>query len=153
VLESRRAPDGAMRRRRSCPSCEGRFTTFERIEQEPLRVRKRSGRSERFDRDKLRAALVGASHKRNVDPRALDEIVIAVETEGRVSGGEIAAERIGEVCLEGLAELDHGAYLQFAGTLPDPVGEPRKYGERGLPSSVRVSEDAQRPTERASERS
>ena len=154
VLESRRAEDGAaLRRRRRCSECEHRFTTYERIEPGPLSVLKRSGRRQRFDRAKLHGALVRASHKRDVDPRALEAIVARVEHEGRDSGGEIGAERIGEICLEGLEPLDRGAFLQFAGTLPDPVGEPRKYGDRGLAGSVRKAEDAQRPTERASERS
>lgn len=154
VLESRRAEDGAaLRRRRRCTSCEHRFTTYERAEPAALTVLKRSGGRQRFDRAKLRAGLVRASHKRDVDPRALEAIVERVEREALAAGGEIGAERIGELCLEGLEPLDRGAFLQFAGTLPDPVGEPRKYGDRGLASSVRKAEDAQRPTERASERS
>jgi transcriptional regulator NrdR family protein len=54
-----------------------------------------------------------------VDPRRLSLIADAVEKEIRTAGGELSAARIGELCLEGLRELDHGAYLQFAGTLPD----------------------------------
>jgi len=153
VLESRRAADGATRRRRRCPSCEHRFTTFERIEAASLSVLKRDGRRQRFDRGKLRGALLRASHKRDVDPRALDEVVAGIEREGRAAGGEFSAERIGELCLEGLAPLDPGAFLQFAGTLPGPVPDPRKLGVRGLAGSVRKAEDAQRPPNRASERS
>ena len=119
----------------------------------PLSVVKRDGRRQRFDREKLQGALLRASHKRDVDPRALDEIVATVERDGAAAGGEISAERIGELCLAGLAPLDDGAFFQFAGTLPGPIPEPRKYGDRGMTSSVRVAEDAQRPTERASERS
>lgn len=84
-----------------------------------LQVVKRDGARQPFDRDKLRTALVRASHKRDVDPRRLDEIVEGVESEARDSGGELSAARIGELCLEGLAKLDRGAYLQFAGTLPE----------------------------------
>jgi transcriptional regulator NrdR family protein len=54
-----------------------------------------------------------------VDPRRLSLIADAVEKEARTAGGELEAARIGEICLDGLRQLDHGAYLQFAGTLPD----------------------------------
>jgi transcriptional repressor NrdR len=154
VLESRRADDGtALRRRRRCSECEHRFTTFERAESPGLMVVKRTGTRQRFDRAKLLGGLVRASHKRDVDPRQLEAIADEIERLGRADGGEISAERIGELCLAGLAPLDDGAFFQFAGTLPGPIPEPRKYGDRGMASSVRVAEDAQRPTERASERS
>jgi transcriptional repressor NrdR len=119
TLETRRVPDGAVRRRRECTSCGHRFTTYERAVPETLEVIKRDGRHQPFDRDKLRSALIRASHKRDVDPRRLEEIVDRVEREAREGGGELSAERIGEICLEGLQRLDRGAYLQFAGTLPD----------------------------------
>jgi transcriptional repressor NrdR len=119
TLETRRVPDGAVRRRRECTSCGHRFTTYERAVPETLEVIKRDGRQQPFDRDKLRSALIRASHKRDVDPRRLEEIVDRVEREAREGGGELSAERIGEICLEGLQRLDRGAYLQFAGTLPD----------------------------------
>jgi transcriptional repressor NrdR len=143
VLESRRAEEGAaLRRRRRCTKCEHRFTTYERPEPEPLQVIKRSGERQPFDRAKLRGGLVRASHKRDVDPRDLELIVDGIEEEGRAAEGELSAERIGQVCLEGLRKLDHGAYLQFAGTLPDEGGSPRNLRESEVPSSVRVGEDA-----------
>jgi ATP cone domain len=111
-------------------------------------VVKRSGGRQPFDRSKLRAALVRASHKRDVDPRELDLIVDRVEDATREAGGELEAERIGDLCLEGLGRLDRGAYLQFAGTLPDPSGNPRNLRSSGGPGSVRIEEDAQRPTQR-----
>jgi transcriptional repressor NrdR len=119
TLETRRVPDGAVRRRRECTSCGHRFTTYERAVPESLEVIKRDGSRQPFDRKKLRTALVRASHKRDVDPRRLEEIVEHVEAEVRRAGGVLSAARIGELCLEGLAKLDRGAYLQFAGTLPD----------------------------------
>lgn len=120
VLESRRADDGAaLRRRRRCPECEHRFTTFERSEPQPLTVVKRSGERQRFDRGKLLSGLVRASHKRDVDPRDLEAIVDRIEREGAEAAGELSAARIGELCLDGLEPLDRGAFLQFAGTLPD----------------------------------
>jgi transcriptional repressor NrdR len=124
VLESRRADAGATtRRRRVCSGCGHRFTTYERPEREPAWVLKRDGERQRFDRTKLRAALLRSTHKRQVSAddveRLVDQIAIAIET----GGGELAAERIGELCLAGLAELDHGAYLQFLGTLPSAPGD------------------------------
>lgn len=118
TLETRGSA-AAVRRRRECSSCGYRFTTYERAVPESLEVIKRDGHTQPFDRNKLQGALVRASHKRDVDPRRLEEIVERVEAEARGAGGRIAAARIGELCLDGLRELDHGAYLQFAGTLPD----------------------------------
>ena len=120
TLETRKADGGsAVRRRRQCTGCGHRFTTFERAVPETLEVIKRDGGRQPFDREKLRSGLVRASHKRDVDPRDLDLIVDHVEKEARAAGGELGAERIGELCLQGLRRLDRGAYLQFAGTLPD----------------------------------
>ena len=118
VSETRAAQGGAVRRRRNCPACGHRFTTFERLEPGPVTVRKRDGRSQRFDRVKLRAALLGAAHKRPVSAPDVERIVERIEAEGEAGGGEIEAERIVELCLIGLRELDPGAYLQYAGTLP-----------------------------------
>ena len=121
VLESRQAEDGAaIRRRRHCPRCGHRFTTYERRDPEPLFVRKRDGSRQRFDRTKLRAALLRATHKRQVSAADVEALVDRIELEIAAAGGELAAERIGEACLEGLRELDWGAYLQFLGTLPAP---------------------------------
>jgi transcriptional repressor NrdR len=119
ILETRRAEANAVRRRRQCSGCGHRFTTYERAVPEVVEVIKRDGSRQPFDREKLRSALVRASHKRDVDPRRLEEIVGRVEAEARDSGGRIGAARIGELCLDGLQKLDRGAYLQFAGTLPD----------------------------------
>lgn len=110
-----------MRRRRECASCATRFTTFERLTVERVYVHKRDGRRQPFDPAKLRDALVRAAHKRNVSAQDIHGIVAAVEAEATSAGGAIEAGRIGEICLERLAALDHGAYLQFAGTLPDPT--------------------------------
>jgi transcriptional repressor NrdR len=119
TLETRRVPDGAVRRRRECSSCGHRFTTYERAVPEALQVIKRDGSRQPFDREKLLRSLSGATHKRDVDPRRLTLIVDGVEKELRDNGGELEAARVGELCLDGLRRLDHGAYLQFAGTLPD----------------------------------
>ena len=149
VLETRSAEGGsATRRRRRCKECGRRFTSFERREPEPAWVVKRSGERQRFDRAKLRSGLVRASHKRDVDPRDLELIVERIEDEAEVSGGDLSTDRIGELCLEGLERLDRGAYLQFAGTLPDPDGNPRNHRDSSGPVSVRAKEEARRPTQR-----
>ena len=109
-------------------------------------VIKRDGARQPFDREKLLGGLLRASHKRDVDPRRLEEIASRIEAAGRAAGGEVAAERIGTMCLDGLAEIDRGAYLQFAGTLPDGPPDvsrnPRKHGTSGDTGSVRSAEDA-----------
>ena len=115
VRESRAAEDGAVvRRRRACPSCGHRFTTYERREQEPLFVRKRDGERQPFDRAKLRGGLARAAHKRPVEAAEIDRIVDAIVAEAIRAGGELPAPRIGEMCLEGLRRVDRVSYLQFA---------------------------------------
>jgi transcriptional repressor NrdR len=145
VLESRPAEDGgSVRRRRECSGCDRRFTTFERREPEPLYVTKRNGERQRFDRTKLRAALIRAAHKRPVSAVDLERLVDRIESVASDSGGELRAERIGGLCLDGLRDLDVGAYLQFAGTLAEPAsaisGQPAPDG------SVRLArEDSEFP--------
>ena len=145
VLESRGAEgSAAVRRRRQCPACGRRFTTYERREAEPAYVVKRDGGRQRFDRTKLRAALLNAAHKRPVTPDAIEAVVGRIEAEVIRAGGELAAQRIGDLCLAELRQLDPGAYLQFAGTLAEPEfaisGQPAGRG------SVRAErEDAKLP--------
>ena len=118
ILETRKAEAGAaLRRRRECASCGHRFTTYERAVPEALVVIKRDGHRQPFDREKLLRSLNRATHKRKLDPRKLGLLVDGVEREVRDAGGELSAARIGELCLDGLEEIDRGAYLQFAGTL------------------------------------
>jgi transcriptional repressor NrdR len=120
VLESRSAEAGAaVRRRRQCSSCGHRFTTYERYEQ-ALFVRKRNGSREPFDRAKLRDGLSRAAHKRPVTEVEIDAIADRVQTTLIEAGGELPSQAIGQLCLEGLGQVDRGAYLQFAGTLPSP---------------------------------
>jgi transcriptional repressor NrdR len=140
VLESRHAADrSAVRRRRECSACGHRFTTYERREPEPLFVRKRDGASERFDRTKLRAALLRAAHKRPVSAADVEDLVERIALAIETGGGELSAERIAELCLEGLAELDRGAYLQFAGTLPSASAE---FADREPAGSVRPKRES-----------
>lgn len=103
-----------MRRRRQCTGCGSRFTTYERHEVRTLFVRKRDGRIQPLDREKIRGGLARASHKRPVEPEAIEALVERIETEAVQTGGEIPAARVGELCLAGLKEIDQVAYLQFA---------------------------------------
>ena len=116
VKDSRPAEDGvAIRRRRVCPDCGGRFTTFERVQLRDLVVAKKSGRKVPFDRDKLMRSFDIALRKRNVDPerieRAVSGIVRQLESSGET---EIASDNIGELVMEALKALDDVAYVRFA---------------------------------------
>lgn len=116
VIDSRPWKDGAViRRRRECLSCSHRFTTYEQIEREDLRVIKRDGRYEPFDRKKLLGGLLKACEKRPVSreviEQATDKIVDDLEKKFE---GEIPATEIGEALMRSLRELDEVAYVRFA---------------------------------------
>jgi len=114
VVDSRLADEGAaIRRRRECLVCGRRYTTYERVEEVALFVRKRSGEVEPFDRAKLRAGIEHAATGR-LDTDTIDAIVVAVEEELRAAGGEVPSDRAGRAVLERLRNLDHVAYLRFA---------------------------------------
>src|SRR5690606_35791831 len=96
VVDSRTADDGsAIRRRRQCLACQFRFTTFERSEEQPLLVVKRSGERVPFDRTKVEAGLASAAKGRSLDPERLAEIVVVVEDRARLAGGEVTTAEIG----------------------------------------------------------
>ena len=116
VKDSRPTDDSAsIRRRRVCPDCGGRFTTFERVQLRELTVVKKSGRRVPFDRDKLIQSLEIALRKRPVEPERVERMVNGIVRQLE-SGGEsdIASERIGELVMEGLKALDGVAYVRFA---------------------------------------
>jgi transcriptional repressor NrdR len=114
VVDSRLAEEAvAIRRRRECLACGRRFTTYERVEEVVVLVRKRSGESEPFDRAKLRAGIASAGTGR-LDDETIDAVVLAVEEELRAEGGEVSSDRVGRAVLERLRGLDHVAYLRFA---------------------------------------
>lgn len=114
VVDSRVADEGAaIRRRRECLSCGRRYTTYERIEDVSLVVRKRSGAAEPFDRAKLRAGVERAASGR-LDDALLDRVVADVEEELRAQGNEVGSDQVGMAVLERLRALDHVAYLRFA---------------------------------------
>jgi transcriptional repressor NrdR len=115
VIDSRLTePGDAVRRRRRCPSCERRFTTYERYDQGPLYLRKRNGSRQPFERAKLLAGLERAAIKRPVEREQLEALVDRIVAELRAEGGTPAAERLGELALRGLKQLDRVAYVRFA---------------------------------------
>ena len=129
VKDSRPTDDSAsIRRRRVCPDCGGRFTTFERVQLRELMVTKRSGRRVAFDRDKLMRSLAIALRKRPVDAERVDRMVNGIVRQLESQGeSEIPSERIGELVMEGLKALDDVAYVRFASVYRD-FREARDFG-------------------------
>lgn len=113
VVDSRVAA-AATRRRRECPSCERRFTTYERYDEGPLHIRKRDGSRQPFEREKLLAGLDRAAIKRPIEREQLEAIVDRIVAELRSRGGVPEANDVGELALLGLRELDPVAYVRFA---------------------------------------
>ncbi len=116
VKDSRPTEDNsAIRRRRQCPNCGARFTTFERVQLRELTVLKSNDKRETFDRDKLLRSMTIALRKRPVDPdrveRAVNGIVRRLESSGQ---SEIPTKLIGELIMDALASLDQVAYVRFA---------------------------------------
>lgn len=116
VIESRDASDGqAIRRRRSCPDCGYRFTTYERLERPQLIVVKNDGTRELFNRDKLLAGLYRACEKTPVTNMQLEALVADIEQHLYGCGEpEIASSKIGEMVMERLAVTNEVAYVRFA---------------------------------------
>ncbi len=116
VKDSRPTEDNtAIRRRRVCPDCGGRFTTFERVQLRELTVIKRNGRRVPFDRDKLARSVQVALRKRSVAPDRVERMINGIVRQLESSGdSEVHSERIGHLVLEGLLGLDEVAYVRFA---------------------------------------
>lgn len=116
VIESRDANEGeTIRRRRSCPECGHRFTTYERIERPQLIVIKNNGVRELFNRDKLLAGLYRACEKTPVTSLQLEQLVSDIEKELYACGDqEVQTAKIGEMIMERLAALNEVAYVRFA---------------------------------------
>ncbi|MBA5776873.1 transcriptional repressor NrdR [Stappia sp. F7233] len=116
VKDSRSTEDDtAIRRRRICSSCGGRFTTFERVQLRELTVVKRSGRRVPFDREKLMRSVQIAMRKRPVEPERVERMVSGIVRQLESSGeADIQAEDIGNLVMEGLKALDDVAYVRFA---------------------------------------
>ncbi len=116
VKDSRPTEDNtAIRRRRFCPACASRFTTFERIQLRELTVLKSSGKRVPFQRDKLERSILIATRKRPVDPDRIDRMINAIVRQLESSGAnEIPSQEIGGLVMEALASLDQVAYVRFA---------------------------------------
>jgi transcriptional repressor NrdR len=116
VKDSRPTDDASsIRRRRVCPDCGGRFTTFERVQLRELQITKKNGRRVPFDRDKLTRSVQVALRKRAVAPDRIERMINGVvrQLESQTEG-DIPSERIGELVMEGLKALDDVAYVRFA---------------------------------------
>ena len=115
VVDSRLAEDGAaIRRRRECLGCGRRFTTFERVEELPLWVLKRSGLREPFDRSKIVDGVRAACKNRPVSEEALQDLAVRVEESLRMTAPEPTTQQVGLAVLEQLKALDEIAYVRFA---------------------------------------
>lgn len=141
VKDSRPSEDGAaIRRRRLCPQCEGRFTTFERVQLRELTILKRSGRRTPFDRDKLARSISIAMRKRPVEPerveRMISTIVRQLESMGET---ELPSSTIGELVMKQLKQLDDVAYVRYASVYRDfkeTEDFARFLGEEGLSEAL-----------------
>jgi transcriptional repressor NrdR len=115
VVDSRAAEDGsAIRRRRECLSCGQRFTTYERFEEIPFVVVKRSGSRESFDRAKVIVGVEAAAKNRPVSPEQIAHLAADVEESLRMAGSEVTSQEVGLAVLERLQAIDEVTYLRFA---------------------------------------
>ena len=116
VIDSRASDEGAtIRRRRKCPACEKRFTTYEKVELAMPSIIKRGGGRADFDREKLRGSMLLALRKRPVAREAVDEAITRIEEKLLASAQrEIKSEKLGELVMRELKRLDKVAYIRFA---------------------------------------
>lgn len=116
VIETRLAENGSIiRRRRQCPKCSKRFTTYERIEKLPILVIKRDGRREKFDREKLHNGIIKATGKTTVSAGQVEKIVADVENELKQQDStEVESDLIGRLVARELKKIDKIAYIRFA---------------------------------------
>ncbi|GJM20833.1 MAG: hypothetical protein DHS20C15_07480 [Planctomycetota bacterium] len=116
VIDSRTSGEAdVIRRRRECLECNGRFTTYEKVGETPLRVVKKDGTRVSFDRDTMLRGMLVACHKRPVDAETLEKIVTDVESRlHEMFDKEVASKYIGHLVMEALRKVDHVAYVRFA---------------------------------------
>jgi len=141
VKDSRPSEDGAaIRRRRLCPECGGRFTTFERVQLRELTIVKRSGRRTPFDRDKLARSVAIAIRKRPVDPEQVERMISAIVRQLESMGEtELPSSAVGELVMKHLKQLDDVAYVRYASVYRDfreTQDFARFLGEEGLSETV-----------------
>jgi transcriptional repressor NrdR len=130
VKDSRPTEDNStIRRRRECPSCSSRFTTFERVQLRELTVLKSNGDRAPFDREKLRRSLEIALRKRSVDEKRVNRLVNSIQRRLETLGeNEIPTKVVGEMVMEHLASLDQVAYVRFASVYRN-FHEAKDFGE------------------------
>ncbi len=116
VVDSRTSPDGAAtRRRRECLSCKRRYTTYERVEGTSVKIVKKDGVREPFDRAKIKRGLEKACWKRPVSDNQLESIIASVENELESNfESEVESRHLGELVMQHLREVDQIAYVRFA---------------------------------------
>jgi len=115
VTDSRDTGAFAIRRRRECLKCGKRFTTYEYIELTPIYVKKKDGRLEKFERNKIKNGIMKALEKRPVNHEQIEEILESIEERIRRAGKEeIESKMIGEYVMDALKQTDHVAYIRFA---------------------------------------
>lgn len=116
VKDSRPAEDHvAIRRRRYCPACAGRFTTYERVQLRDLVVVKKNGKREEFDRDKLERSIRIALQKRPIEPERVDQMISGIVRRLESLGeSDVHSDKIGSIVMETLARIDTVAYVRFA---------------------------------------
>ena len=121
VKDSRPAEDGAaIRRRRFCPECAGRFTTFERVQLRELTILKRSGRRTPFDRDKLIRSISIATRKRPIEAERIERMVNGIVRQLESLGEtELPSSAVGEMAMKALKALDDVAYVRYASVYRD----------------------------------
>lgn len=150
VVDSRPSDEGAaVRRRRECLECGRRFTTYERYEEAPLLVRKRSGLVEPFDLHKLLAGIERAIAGRAVAPGAAEAIAADVEERARAAGREVGSEFLGLAVLEHLRSLDPVSYLRFASVYKgfEDVGDfEREFMELQRATELEKTTEPKRPS-------
>jgi transcriptional repressor NrdR len=137
VKDSRPSEDGAaIRRRRSCPECGGRFTTFERVQLRELTIVKRSGRRTPFERDKLARSISIAIRKRPIEPDRVERMISAITRQLESMGEtELPSSTVGELVMKQLKALDDVAYVRYASVYRDfreTEDFARFLGEEGL---------------------
>jgi transcriptional repressor NrdR len=137
VKDSRPSEDGAaIRRRRMCPDCGGRFTTFERVQLRELTILKRSGRRSPFDREKLVRSIALATQKRPVEAERVDRMINGIVRQLESMGEtELPSSTVGEMVMKALKALDDVAYVRYASVYRDfkETSDFAKFlGEEGL---------------------
>lgn len=130
VKDSRPTEDNtAIRRRRQCESCGGRFTTFERVQLREITVIKSGGKREPFERGKIEQSVSLACRKRGIEQERIDQLVSGIQRQVETAGdGEVPSSRIGEMVMDGLRQIDSVAYIRFASVYRD-FSEARDFEE------------------------